>query len=156
MLDHEQVSHAAEFLGQKLELAQATWSHPPELELGPRIEVDEEAIATDSALNLLQVLRLAQQALATARAYDLVALPESVTVAEMIAWLDERLALHPTALEAGPILEEQPDAAHRSALFLAMLEMANSRHIDLDQEGCFGAIWMSRLDTAQLCHNVEE
>ena len=34
LLDHEQVSHAAEFLGQKLEVAQATWSHPPELELG--------------------------------------------------------------------------------------------------------------------------
>jgi len=41
LLDHEQVSQAAEFLGQKLEVTQATWSHPPELEIG-RIEVDEE------------------------------------------------------------------------------------------------------------------
>lgn len=155
LLDHQQVCQAAEFLGQKLEVTQATWSHPPELELGRRIEVDEETPATDGALNLLQVLRLAQEALATAQAYDLVTPPESVSVAEMMTWLDERLALHSPGLEAGPLLEEQPDAGHRSALFLAMLEMANSTRIDLRQEECFGRIWMSKLDTAQLYPNVE-
>jgi segregation and condensation protein A len=157
LLDHEQVSHAAEILQQKLQVSQATWSHPPEPELGRRIEVDEEATADDGALNLLQVLRLAQQALAAARAYNLVTPPESVSVAEMMAWLEQRLDVHPTGLEAGPLLEDQPDASHRSALFLAMLEMANSRRIDLDQQECFGRIWMSmRCDTAQVCHNVKE
>jgi segregation and condensation protein A len=155
LLDHQQVCQAAEFLGQKLEVTQATWSHPPELEIGRRIEIDEETPATDGALNLLQVLRLAQEALATARAYDLVTLPESVSVAEMMTWLEDRLGLHPNGLEAGPLLEGQPDASHRSALFLAMLEMANSTRIDLRQEECFGRIWMSKLDTAQLCPNVE-
>jgi segregation and condensation protein A len=155
LLDHQQVCQAAEFLGQKLEVTQATWSHPPDLELGRSIEVDTEAPVTDGALNLLQVLRLTQEALAAARTYDLVTPSESVSVAEMMAWLEQRLDLHPTGLEAGPLLEQQPDAAHRSALFLALLEMAKSTRIDLKQQECFGRIWMSKLDMAQLCHNTE-
>ena len=144
LLDHQQVSHAAEFLGQKLEVAQATWSHPPDLEIERRVEVEEEASAADGALNLLQVLRLAQQALAAARTYDLVTPSESISVAEMMAWLNERLAANPIGTEAGPLLAEQPDGAHRSALFLAMLEMANAARIRLEQQECFGPIWMSR------------
>lgn len=49
-------------MGQKLAVTQATWSHPPDLEIERRVEVEEEASSTDGTLNLLQVLRLAQQA----------------------------------------------------------------------------------------------
>jgi segregation and condensation protein A len=142
LLDHQQVSHAAEFLGQQLELSQASWSHPPEI--APYTEGEEEAVAA-GGLNLLQVLRLAQQALAAARTYDLVTPSESVTVAEMMSRLDERLAAHPAGLNAVPLLEEQTDAAHRSALFLALLEMSNVGRIQLDQQECFGPVWVTQI-----------
>jgi segregation and condensation protein A len=157
LLDHEQVSQAAEFLQQKLEVTQATWSHPPEPEFGWRAEAVEEARATDGALNLLQVLRLAQQALVTAQIYDQVTPPESVSVQAMMFWLEKRLGTNPAGMEAGPLLAEQPDDAHRSALFLAMLEMANANSLRLDQQECFGRIWLSpNPDMAQPCHNVEQ
>jgi segregation and condensation protein A len=142
LLDHEQLCQAAEFLEQKLEVEQSTWSHSPELAVAPSVEIDEEIAVSEGALNLLQVLRLAQQALATARAYDQMAFAASVSVAEMRTWLEQRLALQVSPLEAGPLLEEQPDAAHRSAVFLAMLEMANSSRIQLKQQECFGPIWI--------------
>lgn len=146
LLGPDQMLRGAEFLKEQLELAEATWSRSP-IEALPAAEVereDEELPGSPGALNLLQILRLAQQALAAARAYELVTPAGTVTVAELMRWLDERVAAHPSGLEAEPLLAEQPDGPHRMALFLAMLEMAKSARIGLEQEECFGPIWIAR------------
>lgn len=142
LLDHDQIRQGAEFLQQKLEIAAATWSVSSMQEFG---QLDDELPTQDGALNLLQVLRLTQQALAAARTYHLVMPTDSVEVAEMIGWLDKRVVANPCGLEAGPLLDEQPDTPHRVALFLAMLEMANSARISLEQQHCFGPIRIGSL-----------
>jgi chromatin segregation and condensation protein Rec8/ScpA/Scc1 (kleisin family) len=130
------VREGAEFLKQKLELAGASWSRSSMPEFEPPSEEPAEA---ERALNLLQVLRLAQQALAAARAYSLVTPADPVTVEEMIAWLEQLMATGGD-MEARALLEEQPDPPHRMALFLAMLEMAKGARIELAQSDCFGPI----------------
>ena len=96
--------------------------------------------AAGGALNLLQVLRLAQQALASARTHDLVTPADSVTVEEMMGWLGTRIAASPDCLDGRALLAEQPDASHQVALFLAILEMTNSARIHLEQQEPFGPI----------------
>ena len=138
LLDQDQVRQGAEFLQQKLEIAEATWSKSSigEFQEPPRVEPEP-----DGALNLLQVLRLAQQALQSARMYEIVS-PASVTVEEMMRWLADRLARSPGPTEAAPLFGEQPDGQRRAALFLAMLEMAKAVRIRLEQRQCFAPIYM--------------
>ena len=142
LMDHEQLVRGAAFLQQKLEIAEATWSRPPAEEFAPSLR--EEPAQLNPPLNLLQILRLAQQALATARTYDQVIPPDPVSVQEMMHWLENRLAGTSRPLEGTSLLAEQPDASHRNALFLAMLEMAKSSEIELDQTASFGPIFLSK------------
>jgi segregation and condensation protein A len=153
LLDHEQLLHGAEFLKQKLEIAEATWSRPSIREFPPlpRHEFPEP----DATLNLLQILRLAQQALATARTYDLVTPDDPVSVEQMMGWLELRLARTADCLEATALLEEQPDTPHRNALFLAMLEMAKSAQIRMEQSVSFGPIIITKVDMAQPCPDID-
>ena len=62
----------------------------------------------------------------------------------MMAWLEDRMARTPDSLEGTALLAAQPDAPHRNALFLAMLEMAKSAEIRLDQPVGFGPITITR------------
>ena len=142
LMDHDQVHQGAEFLKQKLEIAEATWSRSP---AGPFPPLPQEiSPEPNSSLNLLQILRLAQQALATARNYDLVTPADPVSVEDMMGWLEDRMARTPDRLEGTALLAEQPDAPHRNALFLAMLEMAKSAKIRLDQAAGFGPITITQ------------
>ena len=136
LMDHEQLQQGASFLRQKLELAEVMWSRSMEEDLPPPDTTGE----LRPALNLLQVLQLARQALEAARTYDLVTPADPVSVEDMMRWLGDRMARSTDTLEGTALLAEQPDAAHRNALFLAMLEMARSSAIFLDQSACFGPI----------------
>jgi len=142
LMDHEQLHQGAEFLKQKLEIAEATWSRPSIEEFPPLPQ--DNFPESNPPLNLLQILRLAQQALATARNYDLVTPDDPVSVEEMMDWLEDRMAGTPDSLEGMALLAAQPDAPHRTALFLAMLEMAKSAGIRLDQPTGFGPITITK------------
>ena len=96
---------------------------------------------SSGALNVLQILRVAQQALAVARTHAVAIPSDPVSVEQMANWLKDRLAGE-RRFEAGGLLSEQPDKYHRAALFLAMLELANSGRIRLEQDQCFGPIWL--------------
>lgn len=137
LLDHDQVRQGAEFLRQKLELAQATWSKPPEEEFLDAVGVQPPP---NGSMNLLEVLRLAKQALETARTYQLLFSAESVTVEEMERWLERRISTDFYRGTADQLLGEQPSTDRKAALFLAMLEMAKSSKIRLEQVECFGPI----------------
>ena len=138
LLEHEQARQGAEFLKQKLEVAEATWSKS-------FVNDFEEPTATEpgapGVLNLIQILRLAKQALDTARTYEIVSPAESVTVEEMMQWLDERIGAVRT--DAGRLLKEE-SGERRSALFLAVLEMVKAERLSVDQRQCFGPIWLWR------------
>ena len=138
LLHHDQVRQGAEFLKQRLEIAGATWSTSSIEEFSQ--PSDHDLPDPSGPLNLLQVLRLTQKALAAARTYELVTPADTVTVEHMARWLEQRLAAVPNPAEAGVLLAEQADMPHRTALFLAMLEMAKGAHVRLEQDYCFGPI----------------
>ena len=140
LLDHEQVRQGAEFLKQKLEVAGATWSKSSMRDVRDLPGLNAEPSGT---LNLLQVLRLAKEALETARTFEIVSSPESVTVEEMIRWLMDHISSGRT--EANGLLRELT-GQRRAALFLALLEIAKAGRIRLEQGECFGPIVMLDAD----------
>ena len=141
LLEREQLDWRVEYLDERLESSGNTWTRSSMADFAPL----EEPPEPDAPVNVLQVLRLARKALEAARTYRVVSPPGSVTVREMILWLEERIRLLEGMPDARPLLESQPDADHRSALFLGMLELARQTRIGLDQQECFGPILLTRL-----------
>lgn len=145
LLDHDQVRQGAEFLKQKLELTQATWSK------FPSEEFPAESSATpgvSGTMNLLEILRLAKLSLETARTYEIIFPAESVTVEEMVRWIEGRMG---GDFESGTIsafFEEQATRDRQAALFLAALEMAKEGRIRLEQTECFGSVAVYKGTTA--------
>lgn len=139
LLDHDQVRQGAEFLKQQLDLAEASWSKSS---MGDFEDPPEAPPESNGALNLLQVLRIAKQALEAARTYEIITPADPVSIDEMIGWLAGRLQ---GRVDAQALLKEQPDSQRRSTLFLAMLEMARCSRIQLDQRQCFGPIYIAEV-----------
>jgi len=153
LLDREQLQKAAEFLGQRLERNAASWSRAAGLEFedwAPAPEPDA------GPMNLLEVLRLAREALATAQAYQVVLPAETVTTAEMMEWLEARLRDSGGPIEAEALFGEQPGMEHRLALFLGMLELARGSIVRLEQTAAFGplAVRATAKLMAHSCPNV--
>jgi segregation and condensation protein A len=148
LLNQAQVQQAAEFLQQQLEVVGATWSRSSaaECEESPVEETGPPAAA--GSMNLLELCQLAKRALETARTQASMQLErEEVSVADMIGWLQPRLAtLDPGAsLLFDSLCDEQPDDARRIALFLAVLELSKSGVLQLQQKDAFEPIALSRL-----------
>jgi segregation and condensation protein A len=141
LLDHEEVRRAAEFLHQQLEVSGASWSKTTASEVA--VAAEDEPGASDGSMNLVELLRLARQAVEIARTQELLGLgtPE-VSVEEMADWLRQRVA------SAGPhrtlcgqtLLAEQSGHPRTVALFLAMLELARTQEIFLEQERPFARL----------------
>jgi segregation and condensation protein A len=154
LLDHEQVRQGAEFLQQKLEVNGAAWSRPS---IGDFVEPLDNALPENrGAMNLVEILLLARRALDTAKTYQIVTPSESVTVAEMMRWLENRLSAEREPVVAGPLFAEVNRRDRKAALFLAMLEMTKGAQIRLEQPFPFGPISMKRVEgVAQPCHYTE-
>jgi chromatin segregation and condensation protein Rec8/ScpA/Scc1 (kleisin family) len=84
------------------------------------------------------VARLARRALESARLQRDLLAETGVTVEEMIAWLD--LHLGAGAVEAAGLLSEAPSGP---VAFLAMLEMARTGRLRIEQREPFGTIEIS-------------
>jgi segregation and condensation protein A len=147
LMEHDQLRHAAEFLDQQLEVTGATWTKGSIAEFQAPAAEDDDLARHPGSMNLLELLRLARQAVETARAHDLLQLDiPQITVAEMMAWLSERLAaLSPAErLSAEPLFANQPGPGRGVALFLAMLELARAGSVSLEQQGLFTPIFLTR------------
>ena len=132
LLDREQVRQAAEFLKQQLEVAGASWSRPAAED--PDDDGGAPQPAEPPAWNVLDVLRAARQALEAARNYDLLDVdPSGITVQEMTAWLDQRLAAAGGPLSCDELLAEQDGRPRQVALFLALLELCRLGRLRLEQ-----------------------
>lgn len=155
LLDHDQVRQGAEFLQSKLEVTSAAWSRPSiEDFMDPAGDVTPE---NRGSMNLIEVLLLARRALETAKAYQIVTPTETVTVSEMMRWLETRLSSeNRDTVIAGPLFAEVTRRDRKAALFLAMLEMTKSEKIRLEQAFPFGPIEMQRVrDAAQPCRYAD-
>jgi len=156
LLEHDQVRKAAEFLQQQLEVTAVSWTQ------GSMAEFEEPSAegcvpVAPGSMNLLELLQLARRAVETARTHDLLQLDRSqVSVAEMMVWLQGRMAFLPRGelVSSEDLFCEQTDPARRVALFLAMLEMARAGALHLDQRDLFAPISING-QKSHLCHNVE-
>lgn len=147
LLDHAQVQQAAAFLQQQLEVTSATWTKPAGAEFRETEREREEMDAVAGSMNLLELVRLAKGALETARTHELLQFQrEEVSIAEMICWLQPRLAaIDPEAsLPFDPLFDEQPDCPHRIGLFLAVLELSKIGALQLHQNDTFEPIHLIR------------
>ncbi len=146
LLTREQAQQAAALLAERLRAAGDTLSAPvPGAELNAELNKDtqpqpgtpEPARPRPGTMNLHEVLRVAKTALATAKAHRLLNLKrEPVTVEAMMRWLGLRMnQLAPGQfLTSTNIFAGQATAERRTALFLAILEMARAEEIHLQQE----------------------
>jgi segregation and condensation protein A len=143
LLDRAQLAGAAAFLENQW-AALGGWPAPPPPDSSLAANGEDNPGAHGS-LTLLEVLQLAQRALATvAAAQDLAIPPAAVPMEEMLALLDRQLAELPAGgrLDFGDLWRKASSDQHRSALFLALLEAARSRRLDLEQDACFAPIWI--------------
>ena len=98
-------------------------------------------------MNLLDLVRLAKDALEAARTHQILQFqPEEVSIDEMISWLQPRLArLGPGAsLPFDPLFAEQPDCPHKIGLFLAVLELSKRGALRMEQNDAFEPIHLIR------------
>lgn len=145
LLERDEVRKAAEFLQQKLEIAGASWTQGSMAQFEEPSAGDGEAEVASGSMNLLELLQLARKAVETARTHELLQFDTSqVTVEEMTAWLQARLAPE-ESLSSEVLFCEQTDPSRRVALFLAILELARIGDLRLDQEALFTPIFLNRL-----------
>lgn len=140
LMDHEQVRQAAQFLGDRLDDQQATQVR--NVSVIEYQDSESNAFTPDDAqnLNLLEILRLTRKALDVAQTYSLVTPRESVTVEEMLDWLEQRLGDCAQRLDGLALLAELGSIEHKIALFLALLELNRVSRIQLDQGEALGPL----------------
>ena len=135
LLDHDQVRNGAEFLKQRLELAGSSWSRGSG-DWGPGEPENEFANSLphpSNTLNLLDIVRLAKQALDSARAAESLDLRDSSpTIEQMMAFLEDELPLW-GSVTSGELFAAQPSRERQALLFLALLELAKAEKIHLQQ-----------------------
>lgn len=143
LLDRQQLSGAAAFLENQW-AALGGWPAPPP----PDAPAAEEAPVFSGSLTLLQVLQLAQHAMASVNAAQQVEIPsDPVPIEQMSALLHRELGtLTPgSPLDFSRLWNVAPTAQHRSSLFLALLEGARTHSLDLEQAEPFAPIWIRPL-----------
>jgi segregation and condensation protein A len=153
LLTREQAQQAAALLAERLRATGDTWSTP--VLVSELTQVREGGIGPEPAapthrrrgtINLLEVLRVAKTALATAKAHRLLRLKrEAVTVEDMIRWLGQRMEQLSGRqfLTSTELFTAQNTAERRASLFLAILEMARTQDVRLHQEEFLAPIHIS-------------
>jgi chromatin segregation and condensation protein Rec8/ScpA/Scc1 (kleisin family) len=135
--NRQQLAEAAASLADRLESAPPATGQFGEW---PAPTPEADPTPATPTLNLFDVLRLARQALETARAHRQIDVsPAAVTVEEMIRWIESELAAEGT-LDANVLLNRQGSAERAVALFLAILELGREAQIRIEQEGVFAPI----------------
>ena len=146
LLDHAQVQQAAEFLRRQLDVTGTTWSKSSTTESGELLSAADGPSADSGSMNLLELVRLAQKALDTARTHELLEFQkDEVSIEEMICWLRPRLTTldRDHSLSFEPFFCAQPDRSRQISLFLALLELSKAGTVGLEQKGPFAPIHLT-------------
>jgi segregation and condensation protein A len=145
LLDRDQLAGAAGFL-QSQWSALGGWPPPPAPDPFPA-PASEDNPGSHGSMTLLEVLELARKALTAVASAEELAIPSaSVPMEEMLALIDRHLDPVPQGapLDFTDLWRAVPTDQHRSALFLALLEAARARQIDLQQDGHMAPILIRR------------
>src|SRR3989449_6975396 len=140
LLEHEKFKSAAQMLFQKQQIENAVWSNPAIKEF-----MDAEGTDPEIAADVIDLVKTFQQILERARSRPLIQVDEeTVTVGQMIEYLQRRLALEDRPLSLKQILRNVDSRQALVCMFLALLELVRLQAIQLRQDRLFGEILLRK------------
>jgi segregation and condensation protein A len=140
LIEHEKFKSAAQMLFQKQQIEDAVRSNPAIREF-----MDAEGTEPEIAADVIDLVKTFQQILERARTRPMLQVDEeTVTVGQMIDYLQRRLALEDRPLRLKQILRNVNSRAALVCMFLALLEMVRLQAIQLRQDRLFGDILLRK------------
>jgi segregation and condensation protein A len=154
LLEHERFKAAAQMLMQKQQIEEATWSNPgmrsflrDETGGEQAGDSDEQEIAADT----VDLVRVFQQVLERLRERPVLDVDEeSVTVAQMIDYVKQRLMLEDRPVSLRRLLQRTHSERALICMFLAMLELVRLQAVLLHQPRELGDILIKKADSFDL------
>jgi len=140
LIEHEKFKSAAQMLMQKQQIEDAVRSNPAIREF-----MEAEGTEPEIAADVIDLVKTFQQILERARSRPLLQVDEeTVTVGQMIDYLQRRLALEDRPLRLKQILRNVNSHQALVCMFLALLEMVRLQAIQLRQDRIFGEILLRK------------
>ena len=140
LLEHEKFKSAAQMLMQKQQIEDAVWSNPSIREF-----MDAEGTEPEIAADVIDLVKTFQQILERARSRPLLQVDEeTVTVGQMIEYLQRRLTLEERPISLKQLLRNVHSRPALICMFLALLEMVRLQAIQLRQDRLFGDIQLRK------------
>src|SRR6202165_3990297 len=139
-IEHEKFKSAAQMLMQKQQIEDAVRSNPAIREF-----MDAEGTEPEIAADVIDLVKTFQQILERARSRPMLQMDEeTVTVGQMIDYLQRRLALEDRPLRLKQILRNVNSHQALVCMFLALLEMVRLQAIQLREGRIFGEILLRK------------
>jgi segregation and condensation protein A len=153
LLEHERFKAAAQMLKEKQHVEEATWSNPGMKEF-LREQAGESAgeagssdLDQEIAADALDVARVFRDVLERMRARPVLDVnPETVTVAQMIQYVKQRLLMEDRPVSLRRLLHSTHSERALICLFLAMLELVRLQAVLLHQPRDLGDILVKKSD----------
>src|SRR5213593_3191931 len=140
LIEHEKFKSAAQMLLQKQQIEDAVRHNPAIKEF-----MDAEGTDPEIAADVIDLVKTFQQILERARSRPLIQVDEeTVTVGQMIEYLQRRLALEDRPLSLKQILRNVDSRQALVCMFLALLELVRLQAIQLRQDRLFGEILLRK------------
>ncbi len=154
LLEHERFKAAAQMLREKQQVEEATWSNPG-MKAFLREQAGEQAggeagssdLDQEIAADALDVARVFRDVLERMRARPVLDVSaESVTVAQMIQYVKQRLVMEDRPVSLRRLLHSTYSERALICLFLAMLELVRLQAVLLNQPRDLGDILVKKSD----------
>jgi len=150
LLEHERFKAAAQMLKEKQHVEEATWSNPG-MRAFLREQAGDEAASAEMeqeiAADALDVARVFRDVLERLRARPVMDVnPETVTVAQMIQYVKQRLVMEDRPVSLRRLLHSTHSEQALICLFLAMLELVRLQAVLLHQPRELGDILIKKTD----------
>src|SRR6201981_3960334 len=136
LLEHEKFKSAAQMLLQKQQIEDAVLSNPSLKEF-----IQAEGTEPEIAADVIDLVKTFQQVLERVRTRPVLNVDEeTVTVGQMIDYLQRRLSLGDRPIRLKELLMRIPSRQALVCMFLALLELVRLQAIQVRQEKLFGEI----------------
>jgi segregation and condensation protein A len=140
LLEHEKFKAAAQMLLQKQQIEEAVRSNPAIHEF-----MDAEGTEPEFAADVIDLVKTFQQVLERARSRPMIEVnEETVTVSQMIEYLERRLLLEDRPLRLKEFLRSLHSRQALVSMFLALLELVRLQAIQVRQDRLFGEIMVRK------------
>jgi len=140
LIEHEKFKSAAQMLMQKQQIEDAVRSNPAIREF-----MEAEGTEPEIAADVIDLVKTFQQVLERVRSRPILQVDEeTVTVSQMIDYLQRRLSLEDRPLRLKQILQNVQSRTALVCMFLALLELVRLQAIQLRQDRLFGEILLRK------------